>query len=461
MSGSDPAVAELASLLGGGARVLTDPDLLDSFRQDQTTVVPGDQPRAVVVASTTDDVAQALTWASRHQVPVVPRGAGTSLAGGASAVSGCLVVVTTGLQRIREIAPIDRVAVVEAGVVTADLDRAAAEHGLMHAPDPSSYETSTIGGNVATNAGGLRCVKYGVTRQSVLGLEVVLPDGRILHTGGRTTKDTAGYDLTGLFTGSEGTLGVITAATIRLQARPAEAPVTIVAAFDSLSAAGSAVTAIVSDRVDVSMLELLDEITLRTVDEWKRMDLGDVTAMLVIQCDGAAAEESAASVIRLCENGGADFVARSADAQEAEELLTVRRLAYPAAERLGECLVEDVGVPVSRLTEMIDRIGVIADRHGVQVLTVAHAGDGNLHPTFIFERGSGIPDPVRDAAAEVFQAALDLDGTITGEHGVGVLKRDWLQHQIGIVGMDVSRQIKQAIDPAGIMNPGKVFAPAE
>jgi glycolate oxidase len=454
---TDSAVAQLGAALGAGSRLLTDPDLLAGFRQDQTTVVPGGLPRAVVVAGCTDDVARALAWAHRHRVPVVPRGAGTSLAGGASAVPGCLVVVTTGMRRIRELAPLDRVAVAEAGVVTADLDRAAAEHGLMHAPDPSSHETSTIGGNVATNAGGLRCVKYGVTRQSVLGLEVVLADGRVLHTGGRTTKDVAGYDLTGLFTGSEGTLGIITAATIRLQPRPQAEPVTLVAGFGSLAAAGRAVAGIVGGRVDVSMLELLDGTTLRAVDEWRRMGLDDAAAMLVVQCDGPQSSTAAGQVVRHCEDAGADDVAESGDPREAAELLTVRRLAYPAAERLGECLVEDVGVPVSRLTEMIGRIDDIAARHGVRVLTVAHAGDGNLHPTFVFERGGDIPEEVRVAAAEVFEAALALGGTITGEHGVGVLKRDWLERQIGGVGMAVSRTVKAAFDPAGIMNPGKLL----
>lgn len=450
-------VEELAASLGPDSRLLTDPDLAGSYRQDQTTVVPGGEPAAVLMAGSTDDVATALRWASRHRVPVVPRGAGTSLAGGASALPDALVLVTTPMDRIRDLSPLDRVAVVEAGVVTADLDRAAAEHGLMHAPDPSSYETSTIGGNVATNAGGLRCVKYGVTRQSVLGLEVVLPDGRVLTTGGRTTKDTAGYDLTGLLTGSEGTLGVITAATIRLQPRPTRAPVTLVAAFESLADAGRAVADVVGRRVDVSMLELLDAMTLRAVDEWKQMELDQVGAMLVVQCDGATSREAAAAVTEACEAAGASYVVESESAAEAEEFLMVRRWAYPAAERLGACLVEDVGVPVSRLTEMVERVGDIAHRFDVRVLTVAHAGDGNLHPTFIFDRADEVPEPVRLAAEQVFEAALELGGTITGEHGVGILKRDWLERQLGSVGMDVTRRIKDALDPAGIMNPGKVI----
>jgi glycolate oxidase len=452
------ALAELAGAVGPDATMVTDPALLTSYRQDQTLVVPGGEPLAALVAGSTRDVSVALAWASRHGIPVVPRGAGTSLSGGASAVAGCLVVVTTRMRRIRELEPLDRVAVVEAGVVTADLDRAAAEHGLMHGPDPSSHEVSTIGGNVATNAGGLRCVKYGVTRQSVLGLEVVLPDGRVLQTGARTPKDVAGYDLTGLFTGSEGTLGIITAATIRLRPRPTSPPVTVAAAFASLSAAGDAVSRIVGERIDVSLLELLDRATLRAVEEWKGLGLEEVEALLLCQTDGPTARAEAVRTGQVCESSGAEYVVISDDDREGEELLAVRRLAYPAAERLGECLVEDVGVPVSRLAEMIGRIEQIAAHHGVRVLTVAHAGDGKLHPTFIFDRGAELPAEVTQAAGEVFTAALELGGTITGEHGVGVVKRDWLGRQVGDLGLEVSRAVKSAIDPLGIMNPGKVLS---
>ena len=250
---------------------------------------------------------------------------------------------------------------------------------------------------------------------------------------------------------------MITAATIRLRPRPTTAPVTVVAAFPTLQAAGEAVRAIAAARTDVSLLELLDRATLRAVDEWRRMGLADVGALLLAQHDGPAPEPVVSALVRTCEQAGAEDVAVSEGAAEAEELLAVRRLAYPAAERLGECLVEDVGVPVSRLVTMIERIGQIAERHGVQVLTVAHAGDGNLHPTFVFERGTEPPAGVRRAADEVFAAALELGGTITGEHGVGVLKREWLARQLGGPAMALSWRIKEALDPHGIMNPGKVL----
>jgi glycolate oxidase len=454
-------VAALTEELGGRCRVIADGDLLASYRQDMATVVAGGLPAAVVQPRTTADVAAALRLASSYGVAVVPRGAGTSLAGGASAVDGCLVLSTEALTTIRALDPLDRVAVVEAGVVNADLDRAAAEHGLMYAPDPSSWEISTIGGNVATNAGGLRCVKYGVTRQSVLGLEVVLADGRIIETGTRTTKNVAGYDLTGLLVGSEGTLGVITAATVRLHRRPTVPPATVVAAFSSLEAAGTAVASIVASGPEVSLLELLDGVTLRAIDDWKRMGLAGIEAMLVVQVDGRIPSD-ATLVASLCEAAGAvDEPAVSTDPAESDQLLAIRRLAYPAAERMGQCLVEDVGVPVSRLPEMIRRIDKAAATHGVTVLTVAHAGDGNLHPTFVFDHpddtATGIPPEVTAAADDVFAAALDLDGTITGEHGVGVLKAHWLERQVGPDAMALHRAVKAAFDPAGLLNPGKML----
>ncbi|WP_131742597.1 FAD-binding oxidoreductase [Actinomadura roseirufa] len=445
----------LAALLPAG-RVVTDPDVVASYARDQTYAVPG-KPLAVVLARDTGDVVTTMRWAHEHRVPVVPRGAGTGLAGGATAVDGCLVLSLAKMTAIREIAPRDQLAVVEPGVITADLDRAAREHGLMYAPDPSSHEISTIGGNLATNAGGLRCVKYGVTRDSALGLEVVLADGRVIRTGGRTVKGVTGYDLTGLFVGSEGTLGVITAATLRLRPAPATPPVTVLATFGSLAAAGAAAAAVVAAGLRPSLLELMDRAALRAIDEWRGIDLEPGTAAVVIaQTDGP--ECPAEEIVRLCEDAGAEFAAASTDAAEADALLEVRRLAYPAAERLGHCLVEDVCVPRSRLPEMMERVERAADRHGVRILTVAHAGDGNLHPLFVFDRGlDEPPPPVQAAADEVFAAAIEMGGTLTGEHGVGVLKRSWLDGELEPDTREVLLTIKRALDPAGLLNPGKAI----
>jgi len=442
-----------------GARIITDPGQMESYRRDQTPVVTAGQPRCVLLAGSTQDVVAALAWAQRCKVPVVPRGGGTSLAGGATATDGCLVLSTARMTSILEVDAVNEVAVAEAGVFNADLDRAAAGHGLMYAPDPSSYEIATIGGNLATNAGGLRCVKYGVTRDSVLGLEIVLPGGRLVRTGRRTMKGVTGYDLTGLFVGSEGTLGVITSATLRLRPRPARYPVTVAAGFASFAAGAEAVTSILAARMRPSLLELMDSSTLRAIDLWKNtgFDTG-VQALLIAQDDSESADRGGALMREMCLAAGASIAEVSASESESRQLLELRRMSYPAIERLGIALVEDVCVPRSRLPEMVARIEQAAVRHDVYIATVAHAGDGNLHPVFVFDRGlPEVPAAVWSAADEVFRAALELGGTLTGEHGVGMIKRRWLGEELGAESMEVHRAIKHALDPDGIMNPGKVL----
>ncbi|MFG2073186.1 FAD-binding oxidoreductase [Nonomuraea maritima] len=440
------------------ARVVTDPDVIDSYARDRTFVEPG-KPLGVVLATSRDDVVTTMRWASEHRVPVVPRGSGTGLAGGAVAGDGSIVLSLAKMTAIREISPADEIAVVEPGVITADLDRAAREHGLMYAPDPSSYEISTIGGNLATNAGGLRCVKYGVTRDSALGLEVVLADGRVLDTGRRTMKGVTGYDLTGLFVGSEGTLGVITSATVRLRRAPAVPPATFAAEFGSLRDAGAAVAAIMAAGCQPSLMELLDRTTLQAIDDWRNIGLESTTqAMLIGQSDASDGQAVAERMQRICEDNGASFVAVSSTPAEAEELIGIRRLAYGAKERLGACLVEDVCVPRSALPAMISAIEEAAARHDVLIGTVAHAGDGNLHPVFIFDHGTVEPPAnVWAAADEVFTTALRLGGTLTGEHGVGTLKRRWLALEAGPVASEVQRGIKAVFDPLDILNPGKAI----
>ncbi len=451
-------IGELGSVLPDG-QLITDRDLIESYRRDQTPSVQPGEPLCVVAARRTEDVAATLDWAQRHHVPVVPRGGGTSVAGGASATDGCVILSLARMNAIREIDPGNELAVAEAGVINADLDRAAAGHGLMYAPDPSSFEISTIGGNLATNAGGLRCVKYGVTRDSVLGLEVVLAGGRVLRTGRRTVKGVAGYDLTSLFVGSEGTLGVITSATLRLRQRPASYPQTLAAGFASFAAAAEAVTAILAARIRPSLLELMDSATLRSIDQWKNTGFGDaVQALLIAQDDTESSAQVAAAMRDLCVGSGAVMAEVSDSEAESRQLLDLRRLSYGAAERLGVALAEDVCVPRTKLPEMVRRIERAGERHGVFIATVAHAGDGNLHPVFVFDRGlPEVPAAVWAAADEVFRAALELGGTLTGEHGVGVIKRRWLAEELGEESMAVHHAIKQALDPAGIMNPGKVL----
>jgi glycolate oxidase len=451
---------ELAAALPDG-RVVTDPDIVEAYSRDHAAAVaPPGRARCLVSARSTGEVAATVRWASEHGVPVVPRGAGTGLAGGAAAVDGCVVLSLARMNAIPELDPADEVAVAEAGVVTADLDRAAAAHGLMYPPDPSSHEMSTIGGNLATNAGGLRCVKYGVTRDAVLGLEVVLASGRVVRTGRRTVKGVAGYDLTGLFVGSEGTLGVITSATLRLRPRPAEPPATVAATFPSFGAAARAAAAILRARLQPSLLELLDRVTLRAIDDWKHVGFGDAAqALLIAQDDGddAVHHRRASAMQRICAEHGALLAEVSDSEEESRQLLDLRRLAGQATERLGATLVEDVCVPRSRLPDMVERIERAAARHGVLIATVAHAGDGNLHPVFVFDHQADVPPSVWAAADEVFRAAIDLGGTLTGEHGVGVIKRRWLEAELGEDAMAVHRAIKAALDPDGLMNPGKAI----
>jgi glycolate oxidase len=459
MAVADELDALIAALPDG--RVIADPDIVESYRRDQTAVVAPGKPLCVVAARTTAEVTETMRWASKHRVPVVPRGGGTSLAGGASAIDGCVMLSMTRMDQILEMVPADDFAVAEAGVLNANLDRAAAAHGLMYAPDPSSYEISTIGGNLATNAGGLRCVKYGVTRDATLGLEVVLADGSVLRTGRRTIKGVAGYDLTSLFVGSEGTLGVITSATLRLRPRPSAPPVTLAASFPSFGMAAQAVTALLRARLQPSLLELLDRATLRAIDDWKNLGFGDsVHALLIAQDDSDDSVRRAGIMRDICTGHGALLADVSASEAESRQLLDIRRLSYPAIERLGATLVEDVCVPRSRLPDMVECIERAADRHGVMIATVAHAGDGNLHPVFVFDRGlaeGDVPPAVWAAADEVFRAALDMGGTLTGEHGVGLIKRRWLALELGEDSMHVHRAIKNALDPAGILNPGRGF----
>ena len=445
--------ASLDELRGAlpGDRLLTDADVVDAYRRDEARLVEPGAALGVVLAKGTDDVQIALRWASKHRVPVVPRGAGTGLSGGATAVDGCLVLSLAKMTSIVELDVDDQLAVVQPGVVNADLQQAAGEHGLMYPPDPASFEISTIGGNIATNAGGLRCVKYGVTRESVLGLEVVLADGQLLKTGRRTVKGVAGYDLTSLFVGSEGTLGVITQATVRLKPKPQADPVTIVGVFATLPAAGAAVNDVMRAGLAPSLLELMDNTTIRAIDDWKHVGLDrDAAAMLLAQVDVDHPRAPADQIEKLFAAAGATYTAVSSDATEAAELLAIRRLTHWALERLGPILTEDVGVPRSRLAEMLRRTEEIAREFGVVIATVGHAGDGNLHPSLVVDSDRAWP-----AAEAVYRAALDLGGTITGEHGIGVLKRDWLPAEVGELSLGLQRKVKAAFDPLGILNPGK------
>ena len=458
MSGAAPWIAALRAALPEG-RVTTDRDVLEGHRRDEAGLVPAGMPAALVRARSTEEVRSVLELAQRYRVAVVPRGAGSGLAGGANAVDGCLMLSLAEMDRIVEIDRRSMLAVVEPGVVNADLAAAARAEGLWYSPDPASIELCTIGGNVATNAGGLCCVKYGVTRDSVLGLEVVLAGGEVLHTGARSVKSVAGYDLTGLFVGSEGTLGVVTRATLRLRPRRPPAA-TLAAVFPRLVAAGEAISAIVA-QVTPSLLELMDRPTVRAVEEWEPMDLDtDAAALLFARSDagGAEGEREIEAMVALCEEAGASYVAHTTEESDGDLLLAARRLSYPALERLGATLLDDVAVPIARIPELLEGIERIAAEHDLLIATFGHAGDGNMHPTIVFEPDDeALAARARAAFDAIVEHTIALGGTVTGEHGVGLLKRSHLGGEVGAAGMEVQRAIKAALDPAGILNPGKVI----
>jgi glycolate oxidase len=457
-----PDPAGLAAALRAGLperALVTDPDVAASYAHDMAGLCPAGRPAVVVLPDTVEQVQHVMRVATRLRVPVVPQGARTGLSGGASAVDGCVLLSLVRMNRILEIDPVDRVAVVEPGVVNADLSKAAGEFGLVYPPDPSSWETCTIGGNIGTGAGGLCCVKYGVTAEYVLGLDVVLPDGELLRTGRRTAKGVAGYDLTRLFVGAEGTLGVVVRATLALRPTPPPALV-VVAQFASTTAVGQAVAAITAAGHVPSLMELMDGTTVRAVNDLANMGLPDRTeALLLVAVDTPDPRPELAAIAELCTEAGAFEVLAADDADDSAMFLTARRLALPALERLGSSMIDDVAVPRSRLADMLDGVARIAEQHGTVIGVCAHAGDGNTHPIVIFDAADTAATERAGAAFDAIMAlGLELGGTITGEHGVGTLKRDWLARELGPVGVRVHRAVKAAFDPLGIMNPGKVVA---
>ncbi|HKN99134.1 MAG TPA: FAD-linked oxidase C-terminal domain-containing protein [Pseudonocardiaceae bacterium] len=451
-------IDDLIQVLPPG-RVVTDPDVTARYAHDEAEWAAYGSPAAVVRPHTAAEVREVVRVCLRHRTPVVPRGAGTGLSGGANATDGAVVVSTEAMNQVLEINPLERLAVVQPGVVNDDLRAACAEHGLWYPPDPASAPWSTIGGNVATNAGGLCCVKYGVTRDYVLGLQFVTGTGELVRVGRRTAKGVAGYDLAGLLVGSEGTLGVITEVTVRL--RPARAPEhTVAGYFGSVVDAGRAVEAVAAAGVLPSALELVDHHCLVAVDEWKHMGLStEAEVVLLGRTDavGAAGDVEADTMVECFAKAGATYAVRSTDQHEADALFAARRLAYPALERLGPVLTEDVCVPKGSVADMLGRIERIAARWGTHIANVAHAGDGNLHPLLITPAGDDDAKHRAQAAfREIIAEAISIGGTVTGEHGVGLLKRDGLRAEVGPAVLALNRVVKDALDPEHIFNPGKV-----
>lgn len=456
-------LAELADELTSAIpadRVVTDPDVIAPYLHDEAEWAPYGTPLLVVRPRTAEEVQVVVRAALARGVPIVSRGAGTGLSGGANAIDGCVLISFDKMTAIREINPLERLAVVEPGVVNDDLRAACAREGLWYPPDPSSAAWSTIGGNVSTNAGGLCCVKYGVTRDYVLGMQVVTGTGDLVRLGRRTAKGVAGYDLAGLLVGAEGTLGVITEVTVKL--RPLQDPQrTIVGYFDTTVDAGRAVRAVAEDGLTPSALELIDRQCLVAVDAWKNMGLSaDANVLLLGRIDtpGAVGDAEAERMLACFDRAGATWSAQSTNQEEADALFLARRLAYPAMERLGPVLTEDICVPKAVVPEMLERIEQIGRRHETMIASIAHAGDGNLHPLLITPRDDDRARVRAQAAfAEIIDAALEFGGTVTGEHGIGLLKMDGLAQELDPLVMDMHHAVKRALDPHGLMNPGKVI----
>ena len=454
MTDVDGVIEKLIRLLG--PRVVRSDDELEAARWDRSGLSAVGRPVCIVYAESVDDVQSLMRVAHEARIGVITRGAGSGLAGGSFAGEGEIVLNTTRMNAILEINEDELYAVVEPGVINDHLDATLRQRGFWFAPDPASRDIATVGGNIATNAGGLMCTKYGVTREAVLALDVVLPGGDLIHTGRSTAKGVTGLDLTGLMVGSEGTLGVIVKATVRIKRRVPGQVATLSAYFPTVRDAAAACSAVSAAGLQPAVMELLDSRSLVAIHE--HLDLGappEGASHVLIQTDGVTAAAEAGDIAAIMtSHAGTVTVARTP--AEAERLVTIRRSMHGAIAAQGTTLIEDVCVPRNRLVDMFEAIAGIEHKYGIVIPVVAHAGDGNLHPNFIFPEPEP-PPHIWDAASDMFHAALELGGTLSGEHGIGLLKRRWLRDEIGQRQLELQHSIKRVFDPHGIMNPGRVF----
>lgn len=419
-------------------------------------------PDGVIYPSSTEEVAEIMKVLSAYRVPLVCRGSGSNLCGGTVPVQGGIVMVMHRMNRILDVDMDNLTATVQPGIITAEFIAHVESLGMFYPPDPSSMKISTIGGNIAECSGGLRGLKYGTTKDYVIGLEAVLADGRILRTGGKLMKDVAGYDLTKLLIGSEGTLAVITEATLKL-IPPPKTKRTMLAMYKDLYGAARTVSKIIKNQIIPATLEFMDNPTIRVVDDFAKLGLPlDMEAILLIEQDGdpETVERDMQRIRELCAEEQADRVEVAASREEAEKLLTARRSAFTALARLRPTtILEDATVPRSKIADMVLRINEIARKYNVSIATFGHAGDGNLHPTATTDaRDHDEVERVEQAFEEIFAAAIELGGTITGEHGVGVVKSPYLEWKLGESGIEIMKGLKAVFDPNNILNPGKVFA---
>ena len=452
-------LAELQRVVGDENVLITPEDLIP-YSFDGTAAMQ-QMPGCVVFARTTEQVASILRLANDTKTPIVTRGSGTGLSGGSLPSLDCIVLCTVKMDKILELDRANLTMLVQPGVTTLQVADAASTAGLFYPPDPGSMKISTIGGNVAENSGGLRGLKYGVTRNYVMGMEVVLPGGEVLWTGNKCVKDVAGYSLKDLFIGSEGTLGVITKVLLRLIPKP-QAKKTMVASFAQMDRAAEAVSAIIAAQIIPCTLEFLDRMTIHCVEAYAKIGLPlDCEALLLMETDGhpAAVAEEAAQMEKICRDKGCLELRVAKDDAEAAKLASARRAAFSALARVSPTtILEDATVPRSELARMIRFVAAVATKYKLKIGTFGHMGDGNLHPTFLTdERDKEEMRRVEQAFKEIFDEAIRLGGTITGEHGVGLAKKSFLPKFAGDAQMRVMRELRRALDPNGILNPGKMF----
>jgi glycolate oxidase len=441
----------LRSALGESASLISDPEITASYSKDQAPFALHQPAALVLLAKSTDEVSKAVAYANAHNIPVVARGAGSGLSGGANATADSLVISLEKMNSIVEIDETNMIARVQAGVINLDLDKAAEVKGLAYLPDPASRDWSTIGGNAATNAGGMCCVKYGVTSAHVRALTVVLADGEIVNLGSATKKAVTTLDLTRLMIGSEGTLGIITELVVGLAVRP-ETPATIIATFPHIKSAAAAAAALL--KFKPSMLEIIDQTTLKAVEAWHPLGFEIAGSVLLMQLDED--QDRADEVLELCTRFEMIDGAASTEAADAVEFIRVRKLAYPALERLGATLLDDVAVPISKIAELVERVEALSTKYDLTIGIFGHAGDGNMHPTIVHDHGD-LKAQERAIAAfgEIVEIAQSLGGTASGEHGIGSIKQGFAANELSPAVIELQRAIKKAFDPKGILNPGK------
>jgi glycolate oxidase len=456
----DPKILKQLENIVGKEQMLTVKEDLATYAYDGTTTWSS-APDVVVLPANVDQISAILKLANENKIPVTPRGSGTNISGGSIPARGGIVLCTVKMNRILDINKANLTATVEPGVILQDFNTALAKENLFYPPDPQSFLTCTVGGTVAENSGGPLCVKYGVTKQYVLGLEVVLPDGYVMKTGGSTVKNRTGYDLVSLFTGSEGTLGIITKITLRLIPKPA-ARRTMMAIFDDMTRAGAVVSEILAKGIVPAKIEFVDNFVIRRIEEKMHVGLPvDANTMLLIDADGslAAVDSEAAQIVELLKAGGAGIARLAKDEDEANMYWKARSAGFAAIYSAARTVIaEDVTVPRDRLSDFIKKLDEISKKYGFPIVLIGHAGDGNIHPSvFTNSREKEELDRLQDTLTAIFEAALELGGTLSGEHGIGLEKKRLLAKALDPRAIDIMRKFKQVLDPNNIMNPDKIW----